>query len=192
MHKKAQYVDGKLIDRKGQIVDSITTLKPPPPPVVVEGIKVKRKNISISLKTWESWKEIKGTKKWDTILNEALVLFNKVKNLEDIITQIALQKPTFVQGAGYRTSSSKNITRIPIAKFGHTPLGNRKKVAFLDEINELVKTLEKEEKDIRSILTPLSQINQEDIQLNEEVLEKKMKEAEKRSSDLREKKGMCP
>lgn len=184
MHEKAQYIDGKLIDEKGQFVDSKPKLHPPPP-VLIEVVKVKRKNISISIKTWNEWKQIKGTKKWDTVLSEAIVLFNKVKNLEDIITQIALQKSTIIQSG---VSNVGVPARIPRAKQGPTPPSRLKALPFLDEIKEIVKNLEDVDKGMISFLTPLKDIDQEEIQLSEEELEKKMIEADKRSQQLWEKK----
>jgi len=180
MHERAQYIDGKLIDEKGQFVDTKPKLHPPPP-VIIEEVKAKRKNISISIKTWREWKEIKGTKKWDTIFSEALILFNKVKNLEDIITQIALQKSTIIQ------SGIANVgvpARIPRAISRPTPPSRLKALPFLDEIKEIVKNLEDVDKGMLSYLTPLEDINQEDIQLSEEELEKKMIEADKRSQKM--------
>lgn len=186
MHKKAQYVDGKLIDDKGQFVDNKPKLNPPPP-ITVEEIKPKRKNISITRETWKAWKDIKGTKKWDTILSDALELFKRVKDLEGIITQIALQKPTIIQGGNY-VGNNTGITRIPNAKRVPTSLSRQKKLPFLEEIKDLVDKLDKQNKDIRSILTPLDDINQEEIQVSEEVLEKRMKETEERSRKLWKKK----
>ena len=186
MHEKAQYIDGKLIDEKGQFVDNKPKLHPPPSPVIIEEVKVKRKNISISIKTWNEWKEIKGTKKWDTVLSEALILFNKVKNLEDIITQIALQKSTIIQSGGTNPGIT---TRIPRAIMRPTPPSRLKALPFLDEIKKIVKDLEDSENGILSFLTPLEEIDQEEIQLSEEVLEQKMIEADKRSLELRKRKG---
>lgn len=177
MHKKAQYVDGKLVDEKGQFIIEKPKLVPPPPPRV----EIRRKNISISIETWQAWKDIKGTKKWDTILKEALDLFNKVKDLEGIITKIALQKPTIIQGEGYNVGSPRNLTRIPGAKFRQTPLNRKKKIPFLDEIKELVNKLDKEDKDIRSVLKQLDDKELKNIQKTEEELDKKREEAEKRS-----------
>ena len=52
MHKKAQYIDGKLVDKDGREVEEviITDLNPPPPPVIedTEEEHPKRKNITIS------------------------------------------------------------------------------------------------------------------------------------------------
>jgi len=180
MHERAQYVDGKLVDEKGQFVDIKPKLHPPPP-VVIEEVKVKRKNISISIKTWNEWKEIKGTKKWDTVFSEALVLFNKVKNLEDIITQIALQKSTIIQGGVPNVGVP---ARIPRAIMRATPPNRLKALPFLDEIKEIVKNLEDVDKGMLSFLTPLEEIDQEEIQLSEEELEQKMIEADKRSQEM--------
>lgn len=185
MHERAQYIDGKLIDEKGQFVDNKPKLHPPPTPVIIEEVKVKRKNISISIKTWEDWKEIKGTKKWDTVLSEALALFNKVKNLEDIITRIALQKATIIQSGVINQGVP---ARIPRAIMRPTPPDRKKALPFLDEIKKIVKNLEDAENGILSYLTPLETINQEDIQLSEEVLEQKMIEADERSFELRKRK----
>ena len=74
MHRKAQYIDGKLIGVDGKEVKKPPL--PPPPPVVeiVEEEEVdppKRKNISISYDTWVAWKEIKGRKNWDAVLIDA-------------------------------------------------------------------------------------------------------------------------
>jgi hypothetical protein len=59
----------------------------------------------------------------------------------------------------------------------------------LDEIKEIVLKLEKGEKGIRSILTPLEDIDLEAIQLEDDVLEEKMMEAQKRSNELNERKN---
>lgn len=182
MHSKAQYVDGKLIGEDGKEINAVKKppLPPPPPPVVIveEEEPPKRKNISISYATWKAWKDIKGSKNWDAVLIDALEIFHKIKKLEDVIIEIALQKPTIIQQVSGSTPvvPARNNRVIPRT----TPVRKKLKHDFLEEIMEIVDKLE-EGQGIRSILTPLDEINQEDIQATDEDLVKLSEEAIKRS-----------
>ena len=187
MHSKAQYVDGKLIGEDGKEINKTIKppLPPPPPPVVVveeeeveEEENPKRKNISISYDTWLAWKEIKGRKNWDAVLIDALEIFHKIKKLEDVIIEIALQKPTIIQQISSSTpvEPARNNHAIPRI----TPVKRKLKHDFLEEIMEIVEKLE-EGQEMRSILTPLDKIDQKEIQKPEEDLVKLSEEAIKRS-----------
>jgi len=177
MHKKAQYIDGKLIGEDGKEIKRAKL--PPPPPLDIETLQPppvieehpKRKNISISYETWVAWKEIKGRKNWDAVLIDALEIFHKIKKLEDVIIQVALQKPTIIQQVG------GPVPGVPIGKpiSRATPIAHKKKLPFLEEIKEIVDKLE-EGKGIRSILKNPEDNNEEieKIQKTDEELEEIM------------------
>ena len=171
MHSKAQYIDGKLIGEDGKEVnvEKKPPLPPPPPPVEIveeEADPPKRKNISISYDTWLAWKEIKGRKNWDAVLIDALEIFHKIKKLEDVIIEIALQKPTIIQQVGTNSTEPARYDRVITRK---TPPKHKAKLPFLDEIKEIVEKLE-EGKGIRSILKTPSENEIKEMQKTDEEL----------------------
>lgn len=185
MHKRAQYIDGKLIGEDGKEVKP--NLNPPPPPPEEEedddddDEHPKRKNISISYETWKDWKKIKGKKNWDAIMIDALEIFNKIKKLEDVIIQIALQKPTIIQQIGQQLPQIPARTDRVIPRM--TPISHKKKAPFLDEIKELVQKLEDQGKTIRDHLKKPDENDEEikKIQKSEEELAKIKEEAIQRA-----------
>lgn len=187
MHKKAQYIDGKLIEEDGKEINEVKKpplhLKPPTPVFILdeddeeeeeedENEHPRRKNISISYETWTAWKQIKGRKNWDAVLIDALEIFHKIKKLEDVIIQVALQKPTIIQQVGVPIQEIP--ARIPSANPRLTPILHKKKLPFLEEIKELVGKLEAEGKDIRSFL------------IKPEENEKEIKKIQKSDEELKE------
>lgn len=194
MHKRAQYIDGKLIGEDGKEINGKLKPPPPPPPPPIEEDDdeedeeeedeenhPKRKNISISYETWRDWKKIKGKKNWDAIMIDALEIFHKIKKLEDVIIQIALQKPTIIQQIGNQVPQIPARTDRVIPRA--TPISHKKKAPFLDEIKALVQKLEDQGKTIRDHLK-CPEDNDEEIkkfQKSEEELAKIKEEAIQRA-----------
>lgn len=183
-----EYLDGEIV-KDGKVIKK---LHPPPPPSINEEEEEdeeeehpKRKNISVSYETWRAWKDIKENKKWDTLLKEALDLFNKVKEYEDIIKQIALQKSA--PGRSYHPvpSSTTTSARKSNATSIQTIIGPPSKLPFMEELKKIIDNLDSG--NVRDALTKVEKAKKEDKKRSDEEIERLKLEANIRSLEMKKK-----
>jgi len=170
-------------------------LHPPPPPKVIE--KPKRKTISIHIEEYNRWIKIKGKMTWTLVMRDARIAYEAVRSmrkqitrLNDTLQKIALENAKLlVKGAS--PLRSRSVPSVPSAFTKHS--GTAQNFNSINgksdptaELMAEIRSLQKSTDDIRSILKPLDEMSEEELQAHEltpEELEKRWEKNNKKKGE---------